>query len=110
MMTLRCTEVIQAHAIVGMGFAVPDDLSIVDRRRLLAEHWMENEAIGRRRNEWNGTGPLFEIIMPCGHTFQPKAMDDMPTRDLPCTCGSPRHYFVKWFDPRCIEQERSDEL
>lgn len=35
------------------------------------------------------------IVMPCGHVFRIEPGDKLPTRDIPCFCGSPRHWIFK---------------
>ena len=40
--------------------------------------------------------PIIEGIMPCGETFEIKTFADVPLESWPCTCGNPRHWFVKY--------------
>ncbi len=38
----------------------------------------------------------FKYKMPCGHTYELTDIDDLPAGDLPCPCGDPEHWFVKY--------------
>jgi len=41
-------------------------------------------------------GPYLRIIAPCGHEFTIQTADDVPYESLPCTCGNPQHWFIKY--------------
>jgi len=34
--------------------------------------------------------------MPCGETVVYETPDDVPLIDVPCPCGDPDHWLVKW--------------
>lgn len=36
------------------------------------------------------------IKLPCGHEFVINKDNPFPLFDVPCTCGDPDHYFVKY--------------
>ncbi len=40
----------------------------------------------------------FTINMPCGHSITYPDIDDIPMVDVPCPCGNPTHFFVKYKD------------
>ena len=41
-------------------------------------------------------GPLLQIDWPCGgHALYHTAMD-VPLVDVPCQCGDPDHWLIKW--------------
>ncbi len=35
-------------------------------------------------------------IMPCGYQVEYKTIEDIPDHDVPCPCGSPNHWLVKY--------------
>jgi hypothetical protein len=42
----------------------------------------------------------FSCILPCGNEYSVESIDDLPKADLPCPCGNPNHWFVKYqIDP-----------
>lgn len=40
--------------------------------------------------------PLVLGISSCGTEVEYNSPDEMPTADLPCPCGNPRHWLIKW--------------
>ena len=38
------------------------------------------------------------IELVCGSAVEYKGPEDFPLHDVPCPCGSDRHFFVKWYD------------
>ncbi len=36
----------------------------------------------------------FRLVMPCGQSYH--LTNRLPTEDLPCSCGNPTHWFVKF--------------
>jgi len=36
--------------------------------------------------------------MPCGEGYMLLNIRDLPEDDLPCTCGNPMHWFVKYMN------------
>ena len=42
-------------------------------------------------------GLPFTVEMPCGETITCETLEDIPTlADVPCPCGAPNHWLVKW--------------
>lgn len=42
------------------------------------------------------SGGIFMVIeAPCGHKVEYRTPDDVPIVDTPCTCGNPKHWFIK---------------
>jgi hypothetical protein len=58
---------------------------------------MRNEPVGRGVLEKNLP---FEYRMPCGWSYRLKAIEDLPKEDLPCPCGNPEHWFVKYTEEK----------
>ena len=38
----------------------------------------------------------FKIKMACGHEMWITGVNDAPHESVPCTCGNPNHWFVKY--------------
>lgn len=36
--------------------------------------------------------------MPCGETLTYETPDDVSLKDVPCPCGDPNHWLVKWIN------------
>jgi len=55
--------------------------------------------IASQRPPESGDKPLVEgHMLPCGHKFVTQTLADVPLESWPCTCGDPRHWFVKYGD------------
>jgi len=37
-----------------------------------------------------------KTIMPCGYEYTILNIVDLPKSDMPCSCGNPEHWFVKY--------------
>ena len=42
--------------------------------------------------------PLLRIIMPCGKVGEYMTENNIPVLSDPCTCGHPKHWFLKFLD------------
>jgi len=40
--------------------------------------------------------PIVGVVMPCGEVINYKTFEDIPLHDVPCPCGNPNHWLVKW--------------
>lgn len=40
--------------------------------------------------------PVMKIKMACGHEMWITGVNDAPHESVPCTCGNPNHWFVKY--------------
>lgn len=38
----------------------------------------------------------FSYEMPCGEVYALRKIQYLPEEDMPCPCGDPSHYFVKY--------------
>ena len=43
---------------------------------------------------------LSVAIQPCGSTVSYKTYDDIPETDVPCPCGNPKHWLIRYLDLR----------
>lgn len=62
------------------------------RRSILREAFLK----GCQLDE-HGNMP-YTIMMPCGDSITYPDIDDIPMKDVPCSCGDPTHWFVKFAD------------
>jgi len=47
--------------------------------------------------DWNCSWPVV-VTMPCGANAIFNKAEDWPAEDLPCSCGNPNHWFIKYED------------
>ena len=40
------------------------------------------------------------IELDCGNAVDYKTFDDIPNEDVPCPCGNPKHWFIRYMDLR----------
>jgi len=38
----------------------------------------------------------FHAVLPCGESITVRRMSDIPWHDVPCPCGDPTHWLVKY--------------
>lgn len=48
------------------------------------------------QRRWGKEAYGFTITMPCGKEWRFRAVSDIPFGDLPCPCGRPDHYLIKY--------------
>lgn len=48
--------------------------------------------------------PWLRIKLSCGQCFELCPGDYIPEQDVPCICGNPNHWFVKFIDQSFFEQ------
>uniref|UniRef100_A0A6M3K8Z8 Uncharacterized protein n=2 Tax=viral metagenome TaxID=1070528 RepID=A0A6M3K8Z8_9ZZZZ len=53
--------------------------------------WLRDYISGMSMPEGDNVFPLW-IVMPCGEMYK----GGVPEKSLPCTCGNPEHWFVKY--------------
>jgi hypothetical protein len=51
------------------------------------------QGIGVRVSE---SGVLISIQMPCEEVYEFETIWDFPLYDVPCVCGDPDHWVVRW--------------
>jgi len=78
--------------IVGLHFSIPARISRADFVRAWAT-WIQRESQAAGLD----TGDNFlSIELPCGESVAYKTTDDVPLVDVPCACGVPEHWFIKY--------------
>lgn len=40
--------------------------------------------------------PFIKIMAPCGEKYVFDLPDDVPLEDIPCRCGNPNHWVMRW--------------
>ena len=48
--------------------------------------------------DYDPSKPLWELRMPCGNVSRYGNPDDFPLEDVPCPCGDPKHWLVRWVE------------
>ncbi len=43
---------------------------------------------------------VLAIDLGCGHSATYKTYDDIPETDVPCSCGNPKHWLIRYQDLR----------
>lgn len=38
------------------------------------------------------------VRLPCGSAYIFETATDIPTESIPCPCGNPKHWILRWFD------------
>lgn len=83
--------------VIGMLLAIQGDTSIITKEqykeRLLTLRKTVVDYVETHEG-WPAT-----IHMPCSKTWvvpDAQTMMSLPVKDIACTCGSPRHWFLKW--------------
>jgi hypothetical protein len=46
------------------------------------------------------------IKMPCGKSISFKKYEDIPDESMPCTCGNPKHYFIRYVKTEDVPREK----
>ena len=76
-------EVVDAEIAEVIGFYADYRQQIVDH---VKGRWHEN------------FDPDYWLVLclPCGHEVKYEKLEDIPFESVPCSCGDPRHWFIKY--------------
>lgn len=44
--------------------------------------------------------PVFEVTLSCGENKIYQEIKDIPSESVPCSCGNPTHFFIKYGDEK----------
>lgn len=82
--------------IVGMKWVITrSSLS-----REAAHRVLRREILYQQRSagcKWDENGNMsMTFTMPCGKVIHFNDIDEIPMADVPCSCGDPTHWFVKY--------------
>lgn len=69
---------------IGLHVSCRDELGVVSSRREFLEVFQEQFKLP------------FTIKMPCGEAIACEALEDIPLVDVPCPCGNPNHWLIRW--------------
>lgn len=48
---------------------------------------------------------VLSLDLPCGEHYECKDYEDLPYESVPCTCGDPGHWFIKYETRDYVETE-----
>ena len=68
------------------------DAPVYIRKRVATWHYDHPSATNKEKE----TKPYLTIKMPCGEESVYRNAKVIPSRDEPCTCGDPTHFFIKY--------------
>lgn len=76
---------------------VPDDLTVM----YIGLHIIaSSEEYLRKMAEEIKDDLPYRFVFPCGKVFELNNFSDLPRENVPCPCGNPNHWFVKYvIDP-----------
>ncbi len=83
-----------AHTATGLLFAYRQDMAVnpIPRRH---ENTWKRAIRDFTREELSPLFP-FDFKMPCGFLGKYQSLDEVPLEDVPCPCGNPQHWFVRY--------------
>lgn len=96
------------HAVFGMEFqgaastwvpASPDGSLTLIRTRDVQTLWKSLGLLGERYKQLNNVKDMDQTVhlfMPCGAMARYVAFDDLPWQSLPCQCGNPEHWLIRY--------------
>jgi len=118
-------EIARVTTVIGIEAQV----HVLDAKGLVSEEWqaLENrakqrgysvakqvlvDAVDKAITERQiGPGPYpkpdiyLSIAMPCGQHLKYRTPDDIPDHDVPCPCGDPTHWMIRYRDLREREED-----
>lgn len=77
---------------VGIQFQYIKGFTLKKARKL----WKQPVEEECKKHGWDGKPPFPRITMPCGESVTYQTFEDIPMVDVPCSCGNPRHWFIKY--------------
>ena len=92
-MEINCKEVDQSP-YSGMQITCPLEKRIETVLHAMREGWR----IAEEKCYPTDGIPILSITEPCGNSVEYAEIEDIPLVDVPCTCGNPGHYFIKYTD------------
>lgn len=80
---------------VGLHLGRPESIPI----ELARKTWKEAiiKYFKERGEDILQDSPFLTISLPCGESVVYDKFEDIPDEDVPCSCGNPRHFFVRHY-------------
>ena len=77
----------------GIHFSCPDE-----QRKEFIQEWAQEakEQVSSFLDEETNFALLVPSLEPCGGQVTYHTADDVPLVDVPCPCGNPNHWLIKW--------------
>lgn len=73
-------------------------------RKELVQWWGKEVEKQARAKGLDVDDPNFVVLScsleACGGEVSYRTADDMPLVDVPCPCGDPNHWLIKWTEPK----------
>ena len=63
---------------------------------VLSKDFIVTKESAQAYKEENPDKPLLILEMPCGSRAEYPTYDDIPEVDVPCPCGNPNHWLIKY--------------
>lgn len=78
-----------------------DGTLVLIQTRNVQSLWRALGYLGERykaMNELDSMDQTVHLFMPCGTQYRFVGFDDFPWTSLPCSCGSPHHWVIRYTD------------
>lgn len=95
---IKETEGTEVKEVVGLCLTKSQKVSMKVARREW-EHAIRAEMMmrGMTDEQWENE-PFVAIELACGGKVIYQTFDDIPCESVPCSCGNPKHWFVKYME------------
>ena len=97
---IKAVEIGNPPMIIGIQFSCPADQSRVEFLRTWANDVLE--ALGRSGPNLDiDTATLLVVSLgECGGRATYLTVEEVPLVDVPCPCGDPNHWLIKWSEEK----------
>jgi len=95
-LTLEDAKITQAIGILWrVEKLVPTQFTTDQIHKTMRRKALEHAFMSGSQLDELGNMP-FTLTLPCGNSITYPDIDDIPMADIPCPCGNPTHWFVKY--------------
>jgi len=98
---IKTTDNVKIGVVIGLALQLVGEDGTWDQVLAVATGAINKKIL--EEGIWDPSQPgaiYYSIVMPCGHHLDFKTEADVwnlnQGEDIPCTCGDPKHWFVKW--------------
>lgn len=68
-----------------------------DSREVLLAYVLEGKRDLERESPGIRVDPVLRVsFIPCGGRISYHTLEDIPSEDVPCSCGDPKHWLIKY--------------